>query len=135
MTSDSDIPGVSVEAMARAEAALAGLNQRYISWAEADLIRLQARLEEVSAAGSDATKALADMFTISHDMKGQAATFGYPLVTELGNRLCRLIEASPHPDGEQLARLQALVAALAQIIATRLGGDGGETGRALLEGL
>lgn len=133
MAGNGDGPEISAEAMARAEAALAGLTQRYITWAEADLARLRASLEEFRAAGPDAADALSTIFTISHDMKGQAATFGYPLVTELGNRLCRLIEATPSPDSHGIGRITGLVDAIGQVITARLDGDGGTLGRTLLD--
>ena len=133
MADFDDPPEISAEAMARAEAALAGLSLRYLGWAEADMARLRARLDEVRAAGPDAIKALAAMFTISHDMKGQAATFGYPLITELGNRLCRRIETCPSPAHQDLERIARLVEAIGEVLGARLEGDGGEAGRRLLD--
>jgi hypothetical protein len=66
-------------------------------------------------------------------MKGQATTFGYPLVTELANRLCRLIEAEPPLSPDTLERLSMLVDAIGQVISGRMEGDGGEAGRRLLD--
>lgn len=133
MAGDGELPEISPEALARAEAALAELGGRYLEWAAADAARLRGCLDEAQAPGSDLALLLSRLFTISHDMKGQAATFGYPLVGELGNRLCRLIEdagAVPAPD--TLPRAARLVDAIARVVAERLEGDGGDVGRRLL---
>jgi hypothetical protein len=117
---------IDPEGLARAEAALKRLSVQYLGWARADLVALEAHLAEFPADPS----ALQRMFRVAHDMKGQAATFDYLLVTELGNRLCRLIEEGGERD--QLARL---VAALRRTLDEELSGDGGEAGRELLDGL
>lgn len=118
---DDDLLGLDPEALARAEAALNSLSSHYLSWAEADLASLRAALAE----GSNAR-----LFTIAHDMKGQAATFGYPLVTTIGERLCRYLDA--HPEDADPAQLAVLVGAIAQVLTQRLEGDGGAAGLSLL---
>jgi hypothetical protein len=138
MAGEDDLPDLSPpdlppEVLAKAEAALANLNDRYIGWAEADARRLRACLDEIRAAGPQGASALPRLFTISHDMKGQAATFGYPLVSELGSRLCRLIDGKPPLTDETLNRLRSLVDGMCQVIGDRLEGDGGEEGRRLLD--
>jgi len=124
------------EALKRAEAALAALQHRYIEWAEADYARLDAAWA-VCGPGPDCDgAALRRLFQIAHDMKGQAATFDYPLVGELGNRLCREIEAASEGlDPERRTRLAVLVAAIGRVIRERLSGPGGEVGTALLAGI
>jgi HPt (histidine-containing phosphotransfer) domain-containing protein len=38
------------------------------------------------------------LFRAAHDIKGEAATFGYPAVASAAESLCRLIEHAPHPE-------------------------------------
>ena len=87
MTGDDDLlPELDPLALARAEAALAALSNNYLAWADADLTRLQGALAPFQP----------DLlFAVAHDMKGQAGTFGFPLITELAHRLCRLLENQP----------------------------------------
>jgi hypothetical protein len=120
MAGDGDFPELSPEVLARAEAALAGLADRYLEWATADATRLCACLGEAMAPGADLAVLLPRLFTISHDMKGQATTFGYPLVSELGDQLCRLIEAEPTPSRETLSRMEKLVNGMAHVIGRAL---------------
>lgn len=129
---DDPLPtGLDPDALARAEAALASLSDNYLHWAEADLAALKEAYERCRAV-SDPSEPLARLFTIAHDMKGQATTFGYPLVTELGHRLCREIERHP---STTTPSMQRLVGAIAEVLSRRLAGDGGAVGRDLLAGL
>lgn len=113
-------PGV----LQRAEAALAALAEGYG----------RRVTQEVSALGQCLTQALATgdtaiwqrAFGCCHDIKGQAATFGYPLLSQLAAELCRHLEAR----GDAV-HLSLLVAAMEQVVRAGLTGDGGETGAAL----
>lgn len=125
------------DALKRAEAALAAIQHRYIEWAEADYARLDAAWAACAADPDPEGAALRRLFQIAHDMKGQAATFDYPLVSDLGNRLCREIEAAGADGvgGDRHVRLAALVAAIGRVIRERISGTGGAAGDALLAGI
>lgn len=126
---------IDPDALARAEQALERLSGDYLTWVEADAASLRAALAELAAHPSDISDVLWRMFRIAHDVKGQATTFGYPLVTEIGRRLCHLIESRPQPQPDDIALLSRHVEALAEVITCRLTGDGGEAGRRILERL
>lgn len=137
----ADDPGLNPEmlapeALARAEAALAALHGDYLTWAANDLDRLRCAVAALrrTAAGGRAEAARV-VFAIAHDIKGQAATFDYPLLSRLGMALCRLAEAG---EGACATRAEALTAAMGLVLQDRLTGDGGDRGRLLvarLEGL
>lgn len=132
MPGDRDNPGIAPDALARAEAALTRLSDDYLAWAEADANAMRGCLAEIQSHPTDLADALWRLFRIAHDMKGQATTFGYPLVTEIGTRLCRLIEAAPDPGPDHLHAIALHVAAMAEVVEGRLSGDGGEAGRLVL---
>lgn len=115
---DDDFPDLDPEALARAEAALAALSDAYLAWADADLAKLRAAMEPFRPEA---------LFAVAHDIKGQAGTFGFPLVTELAHRLCRALEGPAEPQ-----RVALLVEVLAEAMTCRLDGDGGGHGRRLL---
>ncbi|MGE5503500.1 MAG: Hpt domain-containing protein [Actinomycetota bacterium] len=102
MAGDPPLPDLDPAALARAEAALDALQDSYAAWLQADLARLDAAL----AAGD-----LAGAFAVAHDIKGQAATFGYPRVTELAGELCRRLKAGG--DGSTVAAMVAELKAAA----------------------
>ena len=79
--------------VARAEKALAELSAEFANWMDCECERLdQARrafIEEPIPSNKDA------LFHAAHDLKGEAATFGYPAVADAAESLCRLIEHTP----------------------------------------
>jgi HPt (histidine-containing phosphotransfer) domain-containing protein len=78
----------------RAEAALAELSSEFASWMEAECVRLETARQNVKDHGF--TKSTHEaLFHAAHDIKGEAATFGYPAVAGAANSLCRLIEHTP----------------------------------------
>jgi HPt (histidine-containing phosphotransfer) domain-containing protein len=80
--------------VARAEKALAELSPEFANWMDSECARLDAaRRDLLKDGGSDASKEA--LFRAAHDIKGEAATFGYPAVASAANSLCRLIEHTP----------------------------------------
>jgi HPt (histidine-containing phosphotransfer) domain-containing protein len=90
----AEVPNGSDDPVARAEAALAQLASEFSSWMDAECARLTAARDAVRQAGfTAATREM--LFHAAHDIKGEAATFGFPAVADVANSLCRLIEYSP----------------------------------------
>jgi chemotaxis protein histidine kinase CheA len=89
-------PGTKVEfdPVARAEAALAELADDFTQWMEQECVRLDTARHAVKASGFNQGTRDA-LFLAIHDIKGQAATFGFPQVTPVAESLCRLIEHTP----------------------------------------
>jgi HPt (histidine-containing phosphotransfer) domain-containing protein len=80
--------------VARAEKALAELSPEFSSWMDAECNRLdKVRRDLLKDGSSDASKEA--LFRAAHDIKGEAATFGYPAVASAADSLCRLIEHTP----------------------------------------
>jgi HPt (histidine-containing phosphotransfer) domain-containing protein len=80
--------------VARAEAALAQLSTEFDDWMHSECERLEAARQEVKRLGFT-KKTHDELFRAAHDIKGEAATFGYPAVGAVANSLCRLIEHTP----------------------------------------
>ena len=79
--------------VARAEKALAELSSEFGSWMDSECDRLD---KARRAFAKDFTRSNADaLFRAAHDIKGEAATFGYPAVAFPAESLCRLIEHTP----------------------------------------
>jgi chemotaxis protein histidine kinase CheA len=89
-------PGTTIEfdPVAQAEAALAELAEDFSQWMDQECIRLDTARRTIKSTGLN--KATRDaLFLAAHDIKGQAATFGFPLVMPVADSLCRLIEHTP----------------------------------------
>jgi chemotaxis protein histidine kinase CheA len=80
--------------VARAEAALAELSSEFSEWMRSECERLEAARLEVRHDGF--TEAIhQELFRAAHDIKGEAATFGYPEAAGVAESLCRLLEHTP----------------------------------------
>jgi chemotaxis protein histidine kinase CheA len=83
--------------VARAEQALAGLAGEFKVWMLIEADRLSAAHAAIIKNGfSD--KAAEELFRAAHDIKGDAATFGYPSAAAAAESLCRIIEHAPNLD-------------------------------------
>jgi HPt (histidine-containing phosphotransfer) domain-containing protein len=80
--------------VARAEAALAQLSTEFSGWMHAECERLEVARQGVSTRGFT-EKAHEELFRAAHDIKGEAATFGYPALAGVAESLCRLLEHTP----------------------------------------
>ncbi len=82
--------------LARAEQALAELSSEFNVWMENECIRLDAARNAARKTGLSG-EAFDILFRAAHDIKGQAATFGFPKVAPVADSLCRLLEFAPEP--------------------------------------
>ena len=83
--------------IARAEKALAGLSGEFKNWMGIEADRLSAAHAAILKNGfTNAT--CEELFRAAHDIKGDAATFGYPSAGAAAESLCRIIEHAPDLD-------------------------------------
>jgi len=80
--------------VARAEAALAGLSGEFKDWMLVEADRLTSAHAAILKGGFN-DKAAEELFRAAHDIKGDAATFGYPSAAVAAESLCRIIEHAP----------------------------------------
>ena len=81
----------------RAEKALAGLSGEFKNWMTIEADRLSAAHAAIRRDGfNDDTRE--ELFRAAHDIKGDAATFGFPSAGAAANSLCRIIEHAPDLD-------------------------------------
>jgi HPt (histidine-containing phosphotransfer) domain-containing protein len=82
--------------VARAERALAELSPEFANWMDSECERLDRARRAVMLAGMTQPNKEA-LFHAAHDIKGEAATFGFPAMALAADSLCRLIEHTPEP--------------------------------------
>ncbi len=80
--------------VARAEAALVQLSSEFSGWMLAECERIETSRQAIKLLGMNEHTHSA-LFRASHDVKGQAATFGYPEIVGAADSLCRLLEHTP----------------------------------------
>ena len=80
--------------VARAEEALDNLASEFPAWMNQECEQLDEVRQKVKAEGF-AEETRDTLFRSAHDIKGEAATFGFPLAAPPADSLCRLIEHTP----------------------------------------
>jgi HPt (histidine-containing phosphotransfer) domain-containing protein len=93
VSNKASMPG-EVHPVERAEKALAELSTEFTVWMDVECERLDAARRSLATNGFTATDKEA-LFHAAHDIKGEAATFGFPLLAPVAESLCRLIEYTP----------------------------------------
>ena len=129
-------PGaVDAETLERAEQVIAGMSQDYLEWVEEDLSNIDAAFTKLKAGDGDRAANLERIFQISHDMKGQGGSFGYHMMTQIGDKLCRFIEGIEGAGPDESVVIGLHIDAMKLVIANRMEGDGGKEGGKLFAGL
>ena len=80
--------------VARAEKALDGLSNEFENWMRQECDRLAAAHASILKSGLNAATQ-DELFRAAHDIKGDAATFGYPMAAAAADSLCRIMEHAP----------------------------------------
>lgn len=131
--------------LARAEAAVADLAKSYVGWATADVDKCTeylatARAAEIHTAlpaGAVDKRIIATqaLYAVAHNIKGQGSSFGFPLMTRLGESLCVLTRGKrPFSDGE-LNLVGSHLDAMRLVLTQEIRGDGGALGDKLAQRL
>jgi HPt (histidine-containing phosphotransfer) domain-containing protein len=99
----------------RAEKALAGLSGEFQEWMSVECDRLAAAHAVILRQGFNKLTR-EELFRAAHDIKGHAATFGYPTAAAAAESLCRIIEHAPDLEkvpanliGHHINAIQAIV--------------------------
>ena len=87
----------SSEAIKRAERALENLSHEFDNWLDDEITRVE-NTWNAARDLSDRENQLTEVYGASHDLKGLATTYGYPLITRYANSLCRLLATDTSRD-------------------------------------
>ncbi|MBX3520755.1 MAG: Hpt domain-containing protein [Xanthobacteraceae bacterium] len=109
-------PGhIDMSVVAKAEAALGELKSEFGAWMKDECDRIHAARNLIHEKG--VTRATADgLFMPAHDVKGGAATLGYPLAERLATSLCRLLRHAPDPSKISLGVIDHHVDAIRALV-------------------
>ncbi len=102
--------GLDMAAVNRAETAMEALKSEFANWAQDDVRRLVAARNDFAADPGEASRA--GLLRAAHDMKGQAATFNYPLIARVAGSLSQLIHDTPARAEVSLSLVDAHVNAI-----------------------
>jgi hypothetical protein len=127
---------ISPEMLARAEAAVESLSAQFGVLLSSEIEKLGDLYAAGSAASADRRLAIAkEIFEVVHDLRGQAGTFDYPLITRVGTSLCRFTENLTACDERCYEVIRVHIEAMDAVLRNALRGDGGALGEAIAGGL
>lgn len=121
--------------MEKAQKTIDTIGDDYETWANEDLARMHQVMKVLKSDEAQRGKHLQAVFRISHEMKGQGGSFGYPLVSDIAHSLCKFLDTADESQPKTVDVVEAHVQALNLIIKSRMAGDGGKVGDELLTGL
>lgn len=75
------------------------------------------------------------IFGVVHDLKGQGSTFGYTLLTSIGDNLCRYMHRISKPSLEQLTIIAPHIDALRAVVRLDVKGGDDPIGKEIVDSL
>lgn len=125
--------GQTAAGLDRAEQVIAGLAERYLAGIGENVATMHALLDRAEAEPASNVASLGEIFRIAHDIKGNGAMLGFPLLTKIGESLClllRQVDKAFEPHELDIVRLH--VQAIEAVQTNRIKGDGGALGERLM---
>lgn len=127
------------EMLRRAEQAIAALKAEYPGWVERHIADLEEASNRARTGAGECAGQLEIVADIAHDVKGEGTTYGYPLMTAIGQALHRFAAGlASNAEACGVAQFDVIdrhIEAMRTVIRGRIEGDGGAFGEGLLAGL
>lgn len=116
-----------------AEEIVKRMASQYVEKLGEDIRDMKVLAREYKASHSDA--ALDDIFKLVHNMRGQGATFGFPLITEIGRSFCRYVRELPPQRAVKPALVDQHLKALQVVYDQSIKGGGDSVSREVVQAL
>ena len=88
---NADTSGADDLSIAAAESAMKDLSGDFQNWMGDEINRLVAAFDDYRSKGPG-ERDITNLFRAAHDIRGQAAAFGYPLAAEIAGSLTKLLD-------------------------------------------
>jgi len=108
--SSSGKPRLDPAVLQKAENAMRDLSGEFPEWLAADIAALTKTFS--TFAGATTAVHAGALFRAAHDLKGQATTFGYPLIARVASSLARLMDGLQSRDAAPLPLVTAHIDAI-----------------------
>lgn len=119
------------EMLAAANKAVASLRGEFERWLAKDIAAMRQMLNVMTSEGARAAQARDQLRRQAHTTKGQGTTFGYDLITAIAGSLNHyLVEVTG--ERQRINIIRAHIEALDAVARSRMTGDGGAAGQALI---
>lgn len=119
------------EMLAAANKAVASLRGEFERWLAKDIAAMRQMMKAMTAEDAHAARACDQLRRQAHTTKGQGTTFGYDLITAIAGSLNHyLVEVTG--ERQRINIIRAHIEALDAVARSRMTGDGGAAGQALI---
>jgi hypothetical protein len=123
------VPGrVDESLLKKAEDRIAVAGASYPERVKADLDKLVALANQAATDPNRRDEAITGINLIVHEIRGEGATFGYPLLTKFAGSLFKFTDGLTSPTERQLALIKAHVDVMTAVVKAGIKGDGGALG-------
>ncbi len=129
--------GIDKALVQKADQAIVEQSGIFLERARNDIQTLDGKTTAMEDATDDSVRKIAqqEAYAIVHELRGEAGTYGYKLVSTIANAQCRYIEDLAEDTTAVPAIIRAHTDALRAVIGGDITGDGGEVGKELNENL
>jgi hypothetical protein len=107
---------IAGEVLARAEAIVDGLSVEFPAHASRDLRQLEQTVALMAGFGQATDPYYSEISRIAHDIRGQGALFGYPLLSRLAGTLCLAMRTLEPQDGAIMTIIDSHVAGMRALL-------------------
>lgn len=121
--------------LAGAEQAITNMQGDFSNWVQDDLKAMDAAVAILKSVDADRKKARNDLYRMAIDLKGQAGSFGYQMVTTIAGSLLDFISTREDISGFDIDVVESHIGAIRAILVENAREDAGKTGQALFDGL
>lgn len=128
------LANINADTIRRAEEAVSKLASQYREWVRGDLAKLRDTLAAAKAGGAAREAAYDQVRHFAHDLRGQGATFGYPLVTRIAQSVSHTLKIRA-ADADNDAELASHVDAIAAVIEQDVSDAGSDPAARIIETL
>jgi len=112
------VMGLDLSAIKRAEQAIEELKEEFAGWIVEDVDKLTAARDAFAANRNADT--FGTLYRAAHDLKGQGATFDFPLVARVAASLCKFTDGSSTGEALPLNLIDAHVNAIKIIVRDKI---------------
>ena len=125
---------ISQEMIERADHALEGLSEQFDNLMAGEIEKLGELHRKGVEDPARRIELVREIFEVAHDLRGQAGTFDYPLISRVGTSLCHFTDGMERCDERELEVIRIHINAMQAVLASSLRGDGGAVGQEIASG-
>ncbi len=116
--------GIADAVLTKAEAIVERLSVEYPVYASRDIEQLERAAASMASDRQARNPHYGDIFRIAHDIRGQGAVFGYPLMSRLAGSLCLAMRALEPQDAAMTTIIRCHIAGMRALLAHGVTGAG-----------